>query len=144
MLAVQQHLPLAQACNSGAMPSSAAAHHAPIKVLVTGLVLDKAAALGALRLHVVVGVLLDVGVDDGHQLALMVCQILLHVLRVREVRLVPGEVSGRDAGIADVKLRAGCVYRPWLLCSTDRCAQEARYQMNMQLSATRYAAPCAL
>ena len=63
----------------------------PIKLLLV-FVHDKQALLLPLLVDVVIGVFLDVGVNDGDQLASRSCQVLLHGNRVWEEMLVPGEV----------------------------------------------------
>lgn len=75
-------LPLPDLVFTAAVVSQSAADHpadtvqgagAPVKVLIAALVLDKAAALLALCLDIVVAVLFDVRVNDGHQLAPVIC-----------------------------------------------------------------------
>lgn len=69
---------------------------APIKVLAV-FVFHKVVALLRLLVDVVSWVPLDVGVDDGHNLAPMRRHVLLQLYRVWEQVLVPGKIPAQSS-----------------------------------------------
>ncbi len=79
-----------------------AARPAPAVDGIAVLVLDEQVALLGLAVDVVAGVDLDVRVDDGDELAAVQCQVLHHLLGVRELDGVPREVA-LAVGVLDVE-----------------------------------------
>ena len=77
---------------------------APPLIVIAILVLHVMPASQRLRVDVVVAVLLDVRVNDGHHLPALGGHLGDHVSRVGELLLVPGEVAvgvreGRGIGV---------------------------------------------
>lgn len=67
----------------------------PIKLLLV-LVQHIQPLVLRLLVDVVVGVLLDVGVDNGDKLTPMCCQTLLHLDRVRKGVFIPSKVPDKQ------------------------------------------------
>src|SRR6218665_34265 len=106
---------------------------APSLVVMAVLVLDEIAEVSALLVDVVTVVALDVWVDDRNHLTSLQRNVLHHVLRIRKLMTIPGEVPKENLLLLTIVLYC-IVFEHLYLRFSQHKALQKRFLLQLQVA----------